>query len=382
MATEEIRFGDNDRLAALVAALVHADLLVLLSDVDGLYTGDPVPAGTSPHRRCALGRADLDGVAIGRPAGPGVGTGGMVTKVEAARIATGAGIPVLLDRRTARPPRRSPAKTSARFFHRVRERPAARLFWLAHATTPQGRLHLDDGAVAAVVSRRAVAAAAGITGVDGQFIAGDPVDLVDTAGTRGRPRAGELRRRRAPRPARPLHSRPGRRPWPRLRKGGHPPRRPRPPLTPSPKPTTPAMRLAVWTASAQRAQRGERGVDVDGGGVVAGPGAVGALGVGSGAAVRRRAGGPPWRRRPGAARRPARPCRRRTWCGTRSPRITNIRRGLVEPLGPVQHRGGEPAGDQEARPRTVLADGVEDRPRRPAQLDRVRLLARCLVGVR
>ena len=96
VATTEIRFGDNDRLAALVAHLVHADLLVLLSDVDGLFDGDPRAPGA---RRIA----DVRGEARPRgrtgsagPAGAGVGTGGMVTKVEAARIATGAGIPVVL----------------------------------------------------------------------------------------------------------------------------------------------------------------------------------------------------------------------------------------------------------------------------------------------
>ncbi len=95
VATEEIRFGDNDRLAALVAALVDADLLVLLSDVDALWTGDPARPGS---RRIAEVRdeADLVGVEIGGSGRAGVGTGGMVTKVEAARIATGFGIPVVL----------------------------------------------------------------------------------------------------------------------------------------------------------------------------------------------------------------------------------------------------------------------------------------------
>jgi len=180
VATEEIRFGDNDRIAALVAALVHADLLVLLSDVDALYTGDP---SRSEARRIAEVRSedDLAGVAIGRPGRAGVGSGGMVTKVDAARIATGAGISVLVT-----------AATLARealfgepvgtLFHRLRQRPAARLFWLAHATAPRGRLHLDDGAVRAVVGRRASLLPAGITGVDGQFTAGDPVDMVDATG--------------------------------------------------------------------------------------------------------------------------------------------------------------------------------------------------------
>ena len=69
-------------------------------------------------------------------------------------------------------------------FHRVRQRPAARLFWLAHATAPRGRLHLDPGAVAAVVARRKSLLPAGITAVDGSFTAGDPVDLVDAGRAR------------------------------------------------------------------------------------------------------------------------------------------------------------------------------------------------------
>ena len=92
VATSEIRFGDNDRLAALVAHLVHADLLVLLSDVDGLYDAPPASPGSSviPEVRDV---SDLDGVRVGRTGSAGVGTGGMETKLEAARIATGAGDP-------------------------------------------------------------------------------------------------------------------------------------------------------------------------------------------------------------------------------------------------------------------------------------------------
>jgi glutamate 5-kinase len=180
VATDEIRFGDNDRLAALVAALVHADALVLLSDVDGLWTGDPARPGT--HRIAEVHPGDrLSGVRLGRTARGGVGTGGMVTKVEAARIATGAGIPVVL----AGADRAGPALVGepvGTLFHPAHRRPAARLHWLAHATTPRGRLHLDPGAVAAVVDRRKSLLPAGITAVDGGFTAGDPVDLVDTTG--------------------------------------------------------------------------------------------------------------------------------------------------------------------------------------------------------
>ena len=182
VATEEIRFGDNDRLAALVAALLHADLLVLLSDVDALYTGDPTKPDSErvPEVR---GEADLAGIAIGRAGKAGVGTGGMVTKIEAARIATGAGLPVLLTS-AALAARVLAGADVGTLFHRVQERPPARLFWLAHATEPRGQLHLDEGAVRAVVGRRASLLAAGITGVDGQFAAGDPVDLVDPSGRR------------------------------------------------------------------------------------------------------------------------------------------------------------------------------------------------------
>jgi glutamate 5-kinase len=176
VATEEIRFGDNDRLAALVAALVHADLLVLLSDVDALYTGKPADPGS---RRVPLVRtdADLSDITIGTT-GSKIGTGGMVTKVEAARIATGFGIPVVLTAATLAGSALGGEEVGTLFEARP-HRPAARLFWLAHATAPRGRLHLDPGAVAAVVARRKSLLPAGITAVDGSFAAGDPVDLVD-----------------------------------------------------------------------------------------------------------------------------------------------------------------------------------------------------------
>ncbi|MGA4545057.1 glutamate 5-kinase [Uniformispora flossi] len=180
VATEEIRFGDNDRLAALVAHLAHADLLVLLSDVDGLYDGDPVKH-TSSRIADVRGPEDLAGVEIGKAGRAGVGTGGMVTKVEAARIATTAGIPVVLtaarhasDALTGKP--------TGTFFHRTGVRGADRLLWLAHATTARGRLILDAGAVDAVVDRHKSLLPAGVTAVEGGFTAGDPVDLVDENG--------------------------------------------------------------------------------------------------------------------------------------------------------------------------------------------------------
>ncbi len=179
VATEEIRFGDNDRLAALVAALVQADLLILLSDVDALYTGDPA---LPESRRIATVRdfAKLADISIGGAGKAGVGTGGMVTKVEAARIATGAGIPVVLTSAFLAAQALRGEAVGTLFSAGVPG--AARLHWLAHATTPRGRLHLDPGAVTAVVDRRASLLPAGVTAVEGAFIAGDPVDLLDTSG--------------------------------------------------------------------------------------------------------------------------------------------------------------------------------------------------------
>ncbi|MFI8306950.1 glutamate 5-kinase [Streptomyces sp. NPDC085927] len=180
VATDEIRFGDNDRLAALVAHLVHADLLVLLSDVDGVYDGDPARPGTS---RISLvrGPEDLAHVEIGSAGKAGVGTGGMVTKIEAASIAAAAGVPVVLTSTVHAGDALAGADTGT-YFHPTGRRSADRLLWLQHASTPQGSLTLDDGAVRAVVERRKSLLPAGIAGVEGEFSAGDPVELRDREG--------------------------------------------------------------------------------------------------------------------------------------------------------------------------------------------------------
>ena len=180
VATEEIRFGDNDRLAALVAHLVQADLLVLLSDVDGLYDGDPRRAGATLIGD-VRGEDDLAHVHMGRSGAAGVGTGGMATKVEAARIAASAGLPVVVTS-TANAAAALTGEPVGTLFHPTGSRRGARLLWLAHASTPRGRLHLDAGAVRAVLERGSSLLPAGVVAVDGDFDAGDPVDLLDESG--------------------------------------------------------------------------------------------------------------------------------------------------------------------------------------------------------
>ncbi|MFJ2830792.1 glutamate 5-kinase [Streptomyces sp. NPDC087263] len=180
VATEEIKFGDNDRLAALVAHLVRADLLILLSDVDGLYDGDPGRPG-SQRLREVRGRQDLVGVEIGSAGSSGVGTGGMVTKVEAARIATDAGIPVVLT--AARHAADALAgRETGTFFHRTGNRASDHLLWLEHASSPRGVIGLDADAVRLLSRGEGPLLAAGVTRAEGDFIVGDAVELLDEAG--------------------------------------------------------------------------------------------------------------------------------------------------------------------------------------------------------
>ena len=178
VATHEIKFGDNDRLAALVAHLVGADALVLLSDVDALYTAHPSDPGARP----VLVVPDVEELAVdttGR--GAEIGTGGMTTKLQAARIATASGIPVVLAaaERVADALAGEPVGT---LFLATGKRRARRLMWLAYASVSQGELVLDAGAVKAVTERKASLLPAGIVEVRGGFRAGDPVRLVSEAG--------------------------------------------------------------------------------------------------------------------------------------------------------------------------------------------------------
>ena len=185
VATDEIRVGDNDRLAALVAHLVGADGLVLLSDVDGLYDGDPRRAGSRLIAEVD-DPADLAEVTIARSGSGGLGTGGMATKITAAAMASAAGIPVLLaaaaDVAAALDTAGDGPKVGTAFRPSGR-RMSARRFWLRHAADVRGRLDLDArrghgrGAPPPLAARRRHPR------VSGDFVAGDVVDLVDPDGT-------------------------------------------------------------------------------------------------------------------------------------------------------------------------------------------------------
>ena len=179
VATNEIRFGDNDRLSALVAHLVGADALVLLSDIDGLYDADP-RKGNARFISEVAGPDDLDGVIAGQ--GSRLGTGGMASKLSSALLAADAGVPVLL----AAAAEAADALTDASVGTVFAPQPArmsARRFWLRYAAESAGALTLDAGAVRAVVKQRRSLLPAGITALSGRFVGGDVVELHGPDGT-------------------------------------------------------------------------------------------------------------------------------------------------------------------------------------------------------
>ena len=180
VGTQEIRFGDNDRLAALVALLIGADLLVLISDIDALYDAPPSQGGAQKIYEVAS-VADIEGITLGGAGTAGVGSGGMVTKVEAARIATSAGIPMLLTSLQDSGKSLAGEKIGTHF-HAQASKTTSRLLWLAHATNSHGKLILDAGAVTAILERGVSLLPAGVTAVEGEFIAGDAVELVGPDG--------------------------------------------------------------------------------------------------------------------------------------------------------------------------------------------------------
>lgn len=178
-ATHEIRFGDNDRLAALVAQLLGADALFLLTDVDALYTAPP----TEPDAErigVVEDAARLSDVSIGS-VGSKVGTGGMVTKLSAAQLASTTGTAALMTS-AGQFAAAAAGHDVGTFFPGHHGRRRSRLVWLRFATRGAGTLTLDAGAAEAVRSRRRSLLAVGITAVAGTFPDGAPVDIADPDG--------------------------------------------------------------------------------------------------------------------------------------------------------------------------------------------------------
>ena len=187
VVTEEIRYGDNDRLAARVAQMIGADLLVLLSDIDGLYTADPRrdPTATRLDRVPELTPEILD-MAGGANAGAGVGTGGMATKLAAARIARAAGCATIITL-GGRP---QPLKAiedgePATIIEAAVSATAAYKSWIAGTLSPAGTLTVDAGAATALRSGKSLLPA-GVTAVEGRFGKGDAVLVLGPAGEIGR----------------------------------------------------------------------------------------------------------------------------------------------------------------------------------------------------
>jgi len=183
VATEEIRYGDNDRLAARVAQMIGADLLVLLSDVDGLYTADPRrdPAARHVPRVPSL-TPEVEAMAGGANAQSGVGTGGMATKLAAARIAAAAGCATVITLGHRPSPLQAVEDGDPSTVIEPSTTPAAAYkSWIAGSLAPAGALVVDAGAAEAVRRGKSLLAA-GVRRAEGRFDKGDAVVIRDEAG--------------------------------------------------------------------------------------------------------------------------------------------------------------------------------------------------------
>jgi glutamate 5-kinase len=183
VATEEIRYGDNDRLAARVAQMAGADLLVLLSDIDGLYTADPRKNPKAQHIPLVTEiTAEIAGMAEGANAAAGVGTGGMATKIAAARIARAAGCATLITLGSRPRPLAAIAEGEKATLIEAGASPAAAYkAWIAGSLAPQGWVTIDAGAAKALASGKSLLSA-GVRAIEGPFDKGDAVRVRDETG--------------------------------------------------------------------------------------------------------------------------------------------------------------------------------------------------------
>jgi len=182
VATTEIRYGDNDRLSARVASMVDADCLILLSDVDGLYTDDPT---RNPDARLIpeVGAITPEIEAMAGTAGTDMSTGGMVTKLEAARIATEAGVHMVIAKGAVDHPLAAIENGANATWFTAHDTPVvARKRWISGSLQPSGTITVDDGAAQALARGRSLLPA-GVTSVRGTFDRGDAVIVKDMTGT-------------------------------------------------------------------------------------------------------------------------------------------------------------------------------------------------------
>lgn len=183
VAVDEIRFGDNDTLAALVATMICADLVVLLSDIEGLYDADP---RVSSEAKLLANVDELtdDLVAAAGGTGSEVGSGGMATKIDAAKVLMKAGIPMVIcdGRRKGVVVDAAEGRAVGTVFNGGEGSIGARKLWIALGSRPAGEIVIDDGACHALRVNNTSLLPAGVVGVEGRFEAGDPIALVDTTG--------------------------------------------------------------------------------------------------------------------------------------------------------------------------------------------------------
>ena len=185
VATEELKFGDNDHLAALVAALAEADRLVILSDVDGLYDADPKRTKKAKLLKC-VEKVDESVTCLAGGCGSIVSTGGMHSKLMAAKKAMRSGITVNIinGRRPARLVSLIEGKAVGTEFLPQGSKLSSRKGWIAYGIKAKGSVTLDSGAVKALVERRKSLLPSGIKGVEGRFKVGDAVACLDSKGAR------------------------------------------------------------------------------------------------------------------------------------------------------------------------------------------------------
>jgi glutamate 5-kinase len=178
VATEEITFGDNDRLAALVAIMVRADLLVLLSDVDGIFTKDPSRPGAQ------LLPVYQGPLTVDPGPASAMGSGGMASKLQASSLASAAGIPTVVANASRRGVLAGilAGEAVGTWVPARAGRKRARKAWMAFASAPRGRILVDAGAEQAVRDDGRSLLAAGVVAVEGGFVAGDAVEIAGPAG--------------------------------------------------------------------------------------------------------------------------------------------------------------------------------------------------------